>query len=87
MFENNTGVIRICKSKKNRQHNGQSKEEQTTQWPIEKGQIDKQRSTNHTLKTKDRVTRSPLKTGGELINVLCHLIGKFLRQFIPELDH
>ena len=27
---------------------------------------DKQRSTKHTLKTKDRVTRTPLKTGGEL---------------------
>jgi hypothetical protein len=26
----------------------------------------KQRSTKHTHKTKDRVTRSPLKTGGEL---------------------
>jgi len=27
---------------------------------------DKQQSTKHTLKTKDRVTRTPLKTGGEL---------------------
>jgi len=27
---------------------------------------DKQRSTKHTHKTKDRVTRNPLKTGGEL---------------------
>ena len=27
---------------------------------------DKQRSTKHTHKTKDRVTRTPLKTGGEL---------------------
>ena len=26
----------------------------------------KQRSTKHTHKTKDRVTRTPLKTGGEL---------------------
>jgi hypothetical protein len=32
-------------------------EEQTTQWPKEKVQKDKQRS------TKDRVTRNPLKTG------------------------
>ena len=31
-----------------------------------KGQKDKQRSTKHTHKTKDRVTRTPLKTGGEL---------------------
>jgi len=28
-------------------------------------QKDKQRSTKHTHKTKDRVTRTPLKTGGE----------------------
>jgi len=31
-----------------------------------KGQKDKQQSTKHTHKTKDRVTRTPLKTGGEL---------------------
>jgi hypothetical protein len=30
------------------------------------GQKDKQRSTKHTHKTKDRVTRAPLKTWGEL---------------------
>jgi hypothetical protein len=42
-------------------------EEQTTQWPKEKVQKDKQRSTKHTYKTKDRVTRTPLKTGGELM--------------------
>ena len=43
-------------------------EDQTTQWPKEKVQKDKQRSTKHTCtyKTKDRVTRTPLKTGGEL---------------------
>jgi hypothetical protein len=41
-------------------------EEQTTQWPKEKGQKDKQRSTKHTHKTKDRVTRTPLKTRGTL---------------------
>jgi hypothetical protein len=40
-------------------------DEQTTQWPNEKGQKDKQRSTKHEHKTKDRVTRTPLKTGGE----------------------
>ena len=27
----------------------------------------KQRSTKHTYKSKDRVTRTPLKTGGELV--------------------
>jgi hypothetical protein len=31
-----------------------------------KAQKDKQGSTKHTHKTKDRVTRTPLKTGGEL---------------------
>ena len=41
-------------------------EEQTTQWQKENVQKDKQRSTKHTYKTKDRVTRTPLKTGGEL---------------------
>ena len=46
-FEDTKGVIRIRKSK-NRQHNGQKKK-------------DKQRSTKHTHKTKDRVT--PLKSG------------------------
>jgi hypothetical protein len=36
-------------------------EEQTTQWPTNKVQEDKQRSTKHTYKTKDRIT---LNTGG-----------------------
>ena len=31
-------------------------EEQITQWPKDKVQKDKQRSTKHTQKTKDRVT-------------------------------
>jgi hypothetical protein len=44
----------------------ENKEEQTTQFPKEKAQKDKQRSTKHTYKTKDRVTRTPLKTGCEL---------------------
>ena len=41
-------------------------EEQMTQWPKEKVQKDKQRSTKHTYKTKDRVTRTPLKIRIEL---------------------
>jgi hypothetical protein len=41
-------------------------EEQTTQLPTEKVQKGKQRSIKHTYKTKDRVTRTPLKTGSEL---------------------
>ena len=36
---------------------------QTTQWPKEKVQKDKQRSTKHTHKTKDRATRTSLKQG------------------------
>jgi hypothetical protein len=47
-------------------HNPYIEEEQTTQRPKEKVQKDKQRSTKHTYKTKDRVTRTPLKTRGEL---------------------
>jgi phage repressor protein C with HTH and peptisase S24 domain len=53
-FEDTRGVIRI-------------EEEQTTQWSKEKGQKDKQRSTKHTHKTTDRVTQTPLQTGGELM--------------------
>jgi len=37
-----------------------------TQWPKEKVQKDKQRSTKHTHKTKDRVKLTPLKTEDEL---------------------
>ena len=46
-FEDTKGVIRIRKSKKDRQHNGQNKK-------------DKQRSTKHIHKSKDRVTRKSL---------------------------
>ena len=45
-FENTKEVIRICILKKNRQRTK------------EKVQKDKQRSTKHTHKTKDRVTRT-----------------------------
>jgi hypothetical protein len=38
-------------------------EEKTTQWPKEKVQKDKQRSTKHTHKIKDRVTRTPQSLG------------------------
>ena len=50
-FEDTKVVIKNCKSKKNRQHNGLK---------------NKQPSTKHTHKTKDRVSRTLLKTGGEL---------------------
>ena len=49
------GII-IRKSKKDRQH----------EWTNEKGQKDKQRSTKHTHKIKNRVIRTPLKTEDEL---------------------
>jgi hypothetical protein len=54
-FEDTKGVIRIRISK-DRQHNCQKK----------KIQKDNQQSTKHTHKTKDQVTWTPLKTGGEL---------------------
>ena len=54
-FEDTKGVIRIRKSKKDRQHNGQKRDKRTNN--------DLQ---NTTQKTKDRVTTTPLKTGGEL---------------------
>ena len=38
-------------------------EEQITQWPKEKVQKDKQPSTKHTYKTKDRVTWTQIKPG------------------------
>jgi len=52
----------VKKTPKNNQ-NPYIEKEQTTQRPKEKGQKDKQRSTKHTHKTKDRVTRTPLKPG------------------------
>ena len=55
----------MAKRQKNRQHNGQKTEGQTTQWPKGKGQKDKQQSAKHTYKIKDWVTPTPLKTGDE----------------------
>ena len=52
-FEDNKEVI-IIRISKNRQHNGQTK----------KVQKDEQRSTKPTHKTKDRVTRTALISGG-----------------------
>ena len=40
--------------------NPHMEEEQTIKLPKEKVQKDKQRSTKHTHKTKDRITRTPL---------------------------
>jgi hypothetical protein len=41
-------------------------EEQTIHWHKEKVQKDNQRSTKHPHKTKNRVKRTSLKTGGEI---------------------
>jgi hypothetical protein len=51
-FEDTKGVIRIHKSKKDRQHNGQKKKSKR-----------KNNDLQNTHKTKDEVTRTPLKTG------------------------
>jgi hypothetical protein len=50
-FKNNNGVIRTHKSK-GRQHNDQQKKEQITNNDLQ----------NPTNKSKDRVTRTPLRT-------------------------
>jgi hypothetical protein len=50
------------KTPKGGNQNPYIEEEQTTQWSNENVQKDKRRSTKHTHKTKDRVTRTPLKT-------------------------
>jgi hypothetical protein len=52
-------------------------EEQTTQWPREKLQKDKQRSTKHTHKAKDRVTRPQLTPQMDV-----HFALKYGKQFI-----
>ena len=51
-IEDTKGVIRIHKSKNDKQQNGQKK----------KVQKDKQQSTKHTYKTKDWVTETSLNT-------------------------
>ena len=55
-FEDTKGVTRIRISKKNRQHNGQKIKYKRTNNDLQK----------YTYKTKDRVTQTPLKIGGEL---------------------
>ena len=55
-LEDTKGIIRIRKSKKDRQHNGKKKKDERTNNNLQ----------NITHKTKDRVIRTPLKTGGEL---------------------
>jgi hypothetical protein len=65
-FEDTKGTIRIRLSKKNRKHNGQEK----------KVQKDKQRSTKHAYKTKDRVTIIPyiFQTCAAIYRFLLHIV-------------
>ena len=55
-------ITRIWRYQRGNQ-NPYIEEEQTKQFPNENVQKDKQRSTKHIHKTKDRVTRTPLKPG------------------------
>ena len=52
-FEDTKGVIRICKAEKNRQHNGQKTEEQTTQWSKDRRtdntMVKRQKNRQHTM--------------------------------------
>ena len=71
-FEDTTRPIRICKSK-DRQHNvrkipqglSESVNQRTDNIMAKRNKTKdlKQLSTNHTYKTEDRVTRTPLKSG------------------------
>ena len=62
--------IRIRKSKKDRQYNSQKKK-------------DKQLSTTHTHKTKDRVTRTPLRTVDKYyFNLTCFPLLQMLLSFM-----
>ena len=50
---------------------------------------DKQLSTKHTHKTKDRITRTPLKTGGELrcsgrVGSPCYTSGKHIVDYCNQ---
>ena len=49
-------MIRICKSKKDRQHNGETKNDEKTKKDLQ----------TTIQKTRDLATRTPLKTEGEL---------------------
>ena len=73
-FEDTKGVIRIRKSKKDRQLNGQKKR-------------DKQRPTKRTHKTKNRVTRTPLETGGELRFTTTLAVQHYVIKFVSDLRH
>jgi hypothetical protein len=71
-FEDTKGVIRIRNSK-DRKHNGQKKKDKRTNNNLQ----------NITQKTKYRVTRTPLKTGGEQMNK-CSFYRATLLTFPPR---
>ena len=48
---------------------------------------DKKRSTKHTHKTKDQITRTPLKTGGEHWSANYNILRKLLKQYMTLTDH
>jgi len=73
-FEDTKGVIRI-RIWKDTQYNGQKKK--NNQW-----------STKNTLKTKDRATRTPLKTRGDLCRLVhTQLSKRILLSIIPYLHN
>ena len=63
-FEDTKGVIRICKSKKNRQHNDQKKKYKRTNNDLQ-----------NTHKTKDRVPRTPQSYRFQFQFILCIFFG------------
>ena len=70
-MEGHVHDIRLTVKQSLKKENGAIKyryieEEQTIHWHKEKVKKDKQRTTKHTHKTKTRVTRTSLKTGGEI---------------------
>ena len=78
-FEDTKGVIRIRKSWKGRQHNDQKKKDIRTKNNLQ----------NITHKTKDRVTRIPLKTRGDLrcsgrVSSSCSTSDFILTNFRPS---
>ena len=73
--EDTKGVIIIHISKKNIQHNDQNNKEQKS----------KQRSTKHAHKAKDRVTRTPLKTGGR-VSSSCSTCGSHRVNLVTKRD-
>ena len=64
---NGSREIRVGRYQRGNQ-NPYIEEKQTTQWPEEKLQKDKERSTKHTHTIKDRVTRTRVKLGYEIMS-------------------